>query len=244
MRRAVGRVTRKPERAYLAGLTLTGVLQSSSAISVIAVSFAQVGLLRLSEAYFPHVGGQCGHHRDGLVGGPHHQQAIAGWTGTALVWRLPCLSCFSSAAARGLWEKPSSGFRSCSSAWGCSKKVCLPLLRQAWLVFWTSSMLGACRVHPWGGAHWRDRHHRLAEFFRGHGPHYYPRRWRVVTEFTGAAVILGANIGTTSTAILASLVAGREARRVAAVHFLLNAVGVVLFLTACSSPYWIWCVGF
>ena len=27
MRRAVGRVTRRPERAYLAGLTLTGVLQ-------------------------------------------------------------------------------------------------------------------------------------------------------------------------------------------------------------------------
>jgi phosphate:Na+ symporter len=52
----------------------------------------------------------------------------------------------------------------------------------------------------------------------------------VITEFTGAVVILGANIGTTSTAILASLVAGREARRVAAAHFLLNAVGVMLFL--------------
>ena len=60
MRRAVGRVTRKPERAYLAGLTLTGVLQSSSAISVIAVSFAQVGLLRLSEAYFLMLGANVG----------------------------------------------------------------------------------------------------------------------------------------------------------------------------------------
>ena len=35
----------------------------------------------------------------------------------------------------------------------------------------------------------------------------------VVSEAIGAAVVLGANIGTTSTAILASLVAGREARR-------------------------------
>ena len=60
MRRAVGRVTRKPERAYLAGLSLTGILQSSSAISVIAVSFVQVGLLRLSEAYFFLLGANVG----------------------------------------------------------------------------------------------------------------------------------------------------------------------------------------
>ena len=60
MRRAVGRVTRRPERAYLTGLSLTAILQSSSAISVIAVSFTQVGLLRLSEAFFLLLGANVG----------------------------------------------------------------------------------------------------------------------------------------------------------------------------------------
>ena len=60
MRRAVGRVTRKPQRAYFAGLSLTGLLQSSSAVSVIAVSFVQVGLMRLSEAFFLLLGANVG----------------------------------------------------------------------------------------------------------------------------------------------------------------------------------------
>jgi len=52
----------------------------------------------------------------------------------------------------------------------------------------------------------------------------------VVSEAIGAAVVLGANIGTTSTAILASLVAGREARRAALSHLLMNLLGVLLLL--------------
>ena len=47
-RRTVATVTRNPVRAYFSGLSLTGLLQSSSVTSVMAVSFVQVGLLRLS----------------------------------------------------------------------------------------------------------------------------------------------------------------------------------------------------
>ena len=50
LRSAVSAVTRNPARAYFSGLSLTGILQSSSVTSLMVVSFVQVGLLRLSEA--------------------------------------------------------------------------------------------------------------------------------------------------------------------------------------------------
>ena len=43
LRSAVSTVTRSPVRAYVSGLSVTGLLQSSSVTSLIAVSFVQVG---------------------------------------------------------------------------------------------------------------------------------------------------------------------------------------------------------
>lgn len=43
-------------------------------------------------------------------------------------------------------------------------------------------------------------------------------------------IILGTNIGTTITALLASLVTGKQGKRVAATHFLFNLFGVIIFL--------------
>ncbi len=43
-------------------------------------------------------------------------------------------------------------------------------------------------------------------------------------------IILGTNIGTTTTAILASLVTGKQGKRVALAHFIFNFVGVLIFL--------------
>ena len=60
LRRAVSTVTRNPTRAYLSGLSLTALIQSSSVTSLMAVSFVQVGLLRLSEAYFVLLGANVG----------------------------------------------------------------------------------------------------------------------------------------------------------------------------------------
>jgi phosphate:Na+ symporter len=43
-------------------------------------------------------------------------------------------------------------------------------------------------------------------------------------------IILGSNIGTTSTALIASSIMGKQARRTAVAHFLFNLVGVIIFL--------------
>ncbi|MBU0612043.1 Na/Pi symporter [Patescibacteria group bacterium] len=49
--------------------------------------------------------------------------------------------------------------------------------------------------------------------------------------FTQAfGIILGTNIGTTTTALLASIVTGKQGKRVAVTHFMFNLLGVIIFL--------------
>ncbi|MFA6325160.1 MAG: Na/Pi symporter [Candidatus Paceibacterota bacterium] len=49
--------------------------------------------------------------------------------------------------------------------------------------------------------------------------------------FTQAfGIILGTNIGTTATALLASTVTGKQGKRVAVTHFMFNLLGVIIFL--------------
>ena len=43
-------------------------------------------------------------------------------------------------------------------------------------------------------------------------------------------IILGSNIGTTATALLASIVTGKKGKRVAMAHFMFNFLGVIMFL--------------
>ncbi len=229
MRRAVGRVTRKPERAYLAGLTLTGVLQSSSAISVIAVSFAQVGLLRLSEAYFLMLGANVGTTVTAwLVALTISKPSLGGLALPLLAFALP-LMFFKRRRTRTLGEAI-IGFSLMFVGLGLLKEGVPPITEAGLAGFldffnvggmW--SILGAVFIGVIATIALQSSSAVMALIIT-------LAAGGIVTEFTGAAVILGANIGTTSTAILASLVAGREARRVAAAHFLLNAVGVVLFL--------------
>ncbi len=229
MRRAVGRLTRKPERAYLAGLTLTGVLQSSSAISVIAVSFAQVGLLRLSEAYFLMLGANVGTTVTAwLVALTISKPSLGGLALPLLAFALP-LMFFKRRRTRTLGEAI-IGFSLMFVGLGLLKEGVPPITEvglAGFLAFFNvggvGSILGAVLIGILATIALQSSSAVMALIIT-------LAAGGVVSEFTGAAVILGANIGTTSTAILASLVAGREARRVAAVHFLLNVVGVVLFL--------------
>lgn len=51
----------------------------------------------------------------------------------------------------------------------------------------------------------------------------------ILTLPAAISIAFGANIGTTATALLSSLGASREGKRVALVHFIFNVVGVVLF---------------
>jgi len=51
-----------------------------------------------------------------------------------------------------------------------------------------------------------------------------------LTFIQAFGIILGTNIGTTTTALLASTVTGKQGKRVAVTHFLFNLFGVIIFL--------------
>jgi phosphate:Na+ symporter len=229
MRRAVGRVTRRPERAYLAGLSLTGILQSSSAISVIAVSFAQVGLLRLSEAYFFLLGANVGTTVTGwLVALTLSKPSLGNLALPLLTLALPLLF-FRRRRTRSMGEAI-IGFALMFVGLGLLKAG-VPPITEAGLaesldfinVGGMASIFGAVFIGLVATAALQSSSAVLALIIT-------LAAGGVVSEITGAAVVLGANIGTTSTAVLAALVSGREARRVAAAHVLLNVLGAVLFL--------------
>lgn len=52
----------------------------------------------------------------------------------------------------------------------------------------------------------------------------------MLTFYQAFGLILGTNIGTTTTALLASIVTGKQGKRVAMTHFLYNLIGVIVFL--------------
>ena len=229
MRRAVGRVTRRPERAYLTGLSLTAILQSSSAISVIAVSFTQVGLLRLSEAFFLLLGANVGTTVTGwLVALTLSKPSLSNLALPVLTLALPLLF-FRRRRTRSLGEAV-IGF--CLMFVGLGLlKAGVPPITEAGLAeslnFFggegVASLLGAVAVGLIATAALQSSSAVLALIIT-------LAAGGVVSEFIGAAVVLGANIGTTSTAVLAAIVGGREARRVAAGHVMINVVGVLIFL--------------
>ncbi|HPS21684.1 MAG TPA: Na/Pi symporter [Candidatus Paceibacterota bacterium] len=52
----------------------------------------------------------------------------------------------------------------------------------------------------------------------------------LLTFYQAFGLVLGANIGTTTTALLASLVTGKQGKRVAMTHFFYNLIGAIIFL--------------
>ena len=109
LRSAVSTVTRSPVRAYVSGLSVTGLLQSSSVTSLIAVSFVQVGLLRLSEAYFVLLGANLGTTVTGwLIALTISKPSVGSLALPIWPWPYPC--CLPSAEESVLPERPSLDF--------------------------------------------------------------------------------------------------------------------------------------
>ncbi len=67
----------------------------------------------------------------------------------------------------------------------------------------------------------------------------------VITFSSAFPIIMGQNIGTTSTSIISSISANKNAKRAAMIHLYFNIIGTVLFLTVCyiiqytiGFPFW------
>ncbi len=229
LRRAVAAVTRNPSRAYFSGLGLTGLIQSSSVTSVMCVSLTQVGLLRLTEAYFVLLGANLGTTVTGwLVALTVDKPSIGGLASPMLAAALPFL--FARRRRYKSFAEAVIGFCLMFIGLGLLREG-VPPITEAGLAgflgrFDDGSMMGALgivAIGMLGTLALQSSSAMLALVFT-------LAAGGVVTEWVGAAVVLGANVGTTSTAILASIVAGREARRAALSHTLVNLLGVLLFL--------------
>ncbi len=229
LRRAVAAVTRNPSRAYFSGLGLTGLIQSSSVTSVMCVSLTQVGLLRLTEAYFVLLGANLGTTVTGwLVALTVDKPSIGGLALPMLAAALPFL--FARRRRYKSFAEAVIGFCLMFIGLGLLREG-VPPITEAGLAgflgrFDDGSMIGALGIVTigiLGTVALQSSSAMLALVFT-------LAAGGVVTEWVGAAVVLGANVGTTSTVILASIVAGREARRAALSHTLVNLLGVLLFL--------------
>lgn len=229
LRSAVSAVTRSPVRAYVSGLSVTGLLQSSSVTSLIAVSFVQVGLLRLSEAYFVLLGANLGTTVTGwLVALTISKPSVGSLALPILACALPLL--FAQRRRIRSFGEAIIGFSLMFVGLGLLKEG-VPPITEAGLAgflgqFGGAGFVGAIGVVVIGMAGTialQSSSAMLALIFT-------LAAGGVVSEWSSAAMVLGANIGTTSTAILASLVAGREARRAALSHLFINLFGVIIAL--------------
>ena len=199
-----------------------------------AVSFVQVGLLRLSKPI------SCSrrqprHDGHGVACRPHHQQALHRRPGPAHAGLRPAPAVCPT-PPDALCGKAVIGF--------ALMFVGLGLLKDGRAPHHGGGLGGSSGNSPDGGIGRRPRHrrhrhggHRGPSEFIGHdGPHHHPRRRRRGLRVGRRGMLLGANIGTTSTVILASWWRAREARRAALSHAPVNFFGVCSPCPSCIPP--------
>lgn len=225
LRGLLARATRTRGRALLGGIALTAVLQSSSAVTVAAIGFVNAGLLSLRQVLWVLFGSNVGTTLTGwlvaLVGLQLKVELIA----LPLIGLGMALRLVGGAARAGPLGLAMAGFGvmflgiatlrdgfgglaqglqfvPAEGAWGVAFNVLVGALLT--LLVQSSSAATALVLTAVAGG------------MLGLAP--------------AAAVIIGANIGTTGTAVLAAIGATAHARRAAAAHVLFNLLGAAVAL--------------
>lgn len=221
LRRGILWMTLTPWRAFFSGTVATALIQSSSVLTVMTVSFVDAGLLPFANALYLILGSNIG------------------TTVTTQLLAFPIDQFSYSAMLLG-----SLGFLSLNNRW---RYLALALLGLGLLFFGLMTLqtgLEPLAAQPG-----------LQRFLHSLGDHHLhgvaagallsavlhsssattgivmlltEEGW--ITLPTAIAFVLGANIGTCVTAVLASLASNKAARRVAYFHILLNLFGVLVFL--------------
>jgi len=220
LRRALLWMTGTPWRGFWSGTAATALLQSSTALTVMAVSFVDAGLLPFTNTLALILGSNIGTTvTTQLLAFPLHGFALA----AMLSGSLGCLF------TRSRW-----------------RHLALAVLGLG-LLFFGLELLQAALAPLAGLRALQDFLRRLGDHhFRGilagaalaallHSSSATTGIVMLLTEEgwltlpTALAFVFGANIGTCFTAVIASLAASRAAQRTALFHVLLNVFGVVLF---------------
>ena len=236
MRKWLQTLTSNPIGGIATGLLVTCIIQSSSATTVMVVSLAHAGFLKLTQAI-------------GVIMGANIGTTFTGWLVAVLGFKFK-ISYFAMIAVgvgvilifigpgrrRGLWGEILVGFGLLFMGLGIMKNGVKPLRKLPEVGEWMRSFsagegIGTLLLIVLIGTiitvliQSSSATMALTMTLAAQGAIDFP---------TAAALVLGENIGTTITANLAALGTDIAARRAARVHFLFNSLGVLWALVLFS----------
>ena len=222
MKRALASLTATPVLAAITGTLLTMLVQSSTAISVLSVGFVNAGLMRLEQAV-------------GILLGAN--------VGTCVTVQLISFDLFrlalpASIAGLALWvfrpRRPLGqlgrallGFGMIFAGLQLLASSLAPLREASWFMGALLSLQHNPLLAVLAGVLASALLHSSAA---ATGIVMLLSSQHMVELPTAVAMVLGNNIGTCITAVLASLGGPRAGKQVAAAHVLLNVLGALLFL--------------
>ena len=220
-------VTGSPVRGVLAGAAVTAVLQSSSAVTVMVLGFVSAGLLTLRQAV-PVIFG-CN------IGTTITAQLLAFRLEDVrgLVLLAGLLICFACAGQKGrAIGRAVFAFGLLFEGIADMGTAMEPLAQSPVFVHW----LGRVRQHPWlgllaglGMTLTVQSSSATIGVLQGVARQAGPDGVHSLLGLTAAIpILLGDNIGTTITAVLAAIGQGRDAKRVAAAHAIFNLSGAAV----------------
>jgi len=224
LKRLLGQWTSTPERGVLAGMLITGIVQSSSAVTVAAIGFVNAGVLSLRQGL-------------GVIYGTNVGTTMTGWLVSLVGFGFKIESFALPTLAVGVGVRFAARGKRAQGAGTALVGFALLFLGLAILKDAFSGLASA-----YGAA--------AAEGNAGHWPAYFAIGFvaTVLTQSSSAAIailltaaaggavgieaaavaVIGANLGTTSTAAIAALKATPAARRLALAHIVFNLVtGIV-----------------
>ena len=221
MKRALASLTATPVLAAITGTLLTMLVQSSTAISVLSVGFVNAGLMRLEQAV-------------GILLGAN--------VGTCVTVQLISFDLFrlalpASIAGLALWVfrprhplgqlgRALLGFGMIFAGLQLLASSLAPLREASWFMGALLSLQHNPLLAVLAGVLASALLHSSAAT----GIVMLLSSQHMVELPTAVAMVLGNNIGTCITAVLASLGGPRAGKQVAAAHVLLNVLGALLFL--------------
>ncbi|MDG2383050.1 MAG: Na/Pi cotransporter family protein [Pirellulaceae bacterium] len=232
LRKLISAVTTNRFFATIVGVIVTCVVQSSSITTVMVVGFVNSGLMELTQAI-------------GVILGANIGTTITGWILVLKIGKygLPLLGfgafgyLFSKGDRYRYWAMVFMGVGMVFFGLELMKDACglikdMPEFELWFQRFQANSYLGVlqcalagCILTMMVQSSSATLGITISLAFQG-----------IISYETAAALVLGENIGTTITAILASLGATTNARRAAYFHVIFNMIGV-LWITALFQPY-------
>lgn len=222
MKRSLAALTATPLVGALTGTVLTMLAQSSTAISVLSVGFVNAGLMNLEQAVAILLGANVGTCVTvQLISFDLFRLALPAALAGLVLWAVKgrgpagqlgrALFGFGAVFA-GLWLMSQSLAPLREAAWFTGTIVAL---QQNHLLSVLSGVLASALLHSSAAATG------IVMLLSGQ---------QLIELPTAVAMVLGNNIGTCITAVLASLSGPRAGKQVAAAHVLLNVLGAALFL--------------